>query len=161
MNLRSPPSRRWFRARGPNHRGVRSSQYRRVHRRNGWSVARKLTGDSHRRQFKGCGASEMTIIERIDVRWGGVATSVGWISCERETDCRDGSNETLDPIPCRSGHYFSGKRRSDLWHKLVRPTMSLSRAVFSRGVARHLGCAVRGRLLCLEQPKLDPPLKAF
>jgi hypothetical protein len=89
MNLRSPPSRRWFRARGPNHRGVRSSQYRRAHRRNGWSVARKLTGDSHRRQFKGCGASEMTIIERIELRCGGVATSVGWISCERETDCRD------------------------------------------------------------------------
>jgi hypothetical protein len=108
MNLRSPPSRRWFRARGPSHRGVRSSQYRRAHRRNGWGVARKLTGDSHRRQFKGCGASEMTIIERIELRCGGVATSVGWISCERETDCRDGSNEKLDPIRCWSGHHFSG-----------------------------------------------------
>ncbi len=153
MNLRSPPSRRWFRARGPNHRGVRSSQYRRAHRRNGWSVARKLTGVSHRRQFKGCGASEMTIIERIELRCGGVATSVGWISCERETDCRDGSNETLDPIRCRSGHHFSGKRRSDLWHKLARPSMSISGAVFSRGVARHWRCAVGGRLLCLEERK--------
>ena len=130
MNLRGPPSRRWFRARGPNHRGVRSSQYRRAHRRDAWSVARKLTGDSHRRQFKGCGASEMTIIERIELRRGGVATSVGWISCERETDCRDGSNETLDPIRCRSGHHFSGKRRSDLWHELARPSMSLSGPCF-------------------------------
>jgi hypothetical protein len=55
---------------------VRSSRYRRAHRRNGWNVARKLTGASHRRQFKGHGASEMTIIERIELRRGGMGRAL-------------------------------------------------------------------------------------
>jgi hypothetical protein len=86
------------------------------------------------------------------------ATSVAQISRAHETDCamersiqiRREFDEEIDPIGCWSRHHFPCKRSSDFWHKLARPSMSLSGAVFSRGMARHWCCSVGGGLLWLE-----------
>ena len=78
-------------------------------------------------------------------------------ACERETvRCDDAvgriqvSDERNDPIRHGSRHRFLGKRRSDLWHKLARPSMSLSGAVLSPRMARYRHRAIGRRLYRLE-----------
>src|SRR5262249_23469904 len=68
------------------------------------------------------------------------------------------SDERNDPNRHRSRHCFPGKRRSDLWYKLARPSMSLSGAVFSPGMALHGNRAFGRRLHRLEtapKPSLE------
>ena len=60
------------------------------------------------------------------------------------------SDEGIDLFGRGSRHDFPGERRSDLWYKLARSSLSLSGAVLSSGMARLRDRLGGRRLHCLE-----------